>query len=136
MKKNVSLKEILLTLLISLVSIYSFAQTPSDYFTRGSKVYIESNNEDGIIEHSKEKILLWGYWKIVDSKEKADFILHLDANFSLFYTINAQAITKENKIIKRFKSKNSFGGMDFNPKRGAVKALFDKEIIPFVHRLY
>jgi len=136
MKKDIRLKETLLTLLISLISIYSFAQTPSDYFARGSKVYIESNNKDGIIEHSNDKILLWGYWKTVDSKEKADFILHLDANFSLFYTINAQAITKDNKMIKRFKSKNSFSGMDLNPKRGAVKALFEKEIIPFVHGLY
>ena len=82
------------------------------------------------------KLLLWGYWKTVNSKEQADFILNLDANFSIFYTINAQAITKDNKIIKRFKSKNSFKSLDANPKRGAVKALFDKEIIPFVHGLY
>ena len=98
--------------------------------------YILKSNNENVIEHSIEKIALWGYWKTVNSKEQADFILNLDANFSLFYTINAQAITKDNKIIKRFKSKNSFKSLDANPKRGAVKALFDKEIIPFVHRLY
>ena len=135
MEKNITLKKISLTLVVSLMSIYSFAQDPSDYFTRGSKVYIESNNEN-VIEHTNDKIALWGYWKAVDSKEQADFILNLDANFSLFYTINAQAITKDNKIIKRFKSKNSFKSLDANPKRGAVKALFDKEITPFVHGLY
>ena len=135
MEKNVTLKKISLTLVVSLISIYSFAQAPSDYFIKGAKVYIESNNEN-VIEHSNDKILLWGYWKTVNSKEQADFILNLDANFSIFYTINAQAITKDNKIIKRFKSKNSFRSLDTNPKRGAVKALFDKEIIPFVHGLY
>jgi len=135
MEKNITLKKISLTLVVSLMSIYSFAQDPSDYFTRGSKVYIESNNEN-VIEHTNDKIALWGYWKTVASKEQADFILNLDANFSIFYTINSQAITKDNKIIKRFKSKNSFKSLDVNPERGAVKALFDKEIIPFVHGLY
>ena len=125
-----------LILVISLISIYSFAQTPSDFFVRGSKVYIQSNNEDGILDHTSDKIMLWGYWKLVSSKENADFILNLDANFSLFYTINAQAITQDNRIIKRFKSRNSFSALDPNPKRGAVKGLFDKEIIPFVHGLY
>ena len=125
----------MLTFVVSFLPFASFTQDANDYFTRGSKVYIESNNEN-VIEHSIEKIALWGYWKTVNSKEQADFILNLDANFSLFYTINAQAITKDNKIIKRFKSKNSFKSLDANPKRGAVKALFEKEIIPFVHGLY
>jgi len=135
MEKNVTLNKILLTLVVSLIYIYSFAQAPSDYFVKGAKVYIESNNQN-VIGHSNDKILLWGYWKTVNSKEQADFTLHLDVNFSLFYTINAQAITKDNEIIKRFKSTNSFKGLDPNPKRGAVKALFNKEIIPFVHGLY
>ena len=135
MEKDVAIKRILLTLVVILISIYSFAQVPLDYFITGAKVYIESNNEN-VIEHTNDKILLWGYWKTVNLKEQADFILNLDANFSLFYTINAQAITKDNRIIKRFKSKNSFRSLDANPKRGAVKALFDKEIIPLVHGLY
>jgi ankyrin repeat protein len=134
MEKNVIIKKLMLTFVISLLSLASFAQDANDYFVRGAKVYIESNNEN-VIEHSNEKILLWGYWKTVSSKKQADFILNLDVNFSIFYTINAQAITKDNTIIKRFKSKNSFKSLDGNPKRGAVKALFDKEIIPFVHGL-
>ena len=133
--KNVALRKTLLTLVVGLLSIYSFAQSPSDYFTRGSKVYIQSNNEN-VIKHANDKTALWGYWKTVDSREQGDFILNLDANFSIFYTINAQAITKDNKIIKRFKSQNSFKSLDANPKRGAVKALFEKEIIPFIHGLY
>lgn len=135
MEKNVIIKKLMLTFVLSLLSLASFAQDANNIFVRGSKVYIESNNEN-VIEHSIDKIALWGYWKTVNSKEQADFILNLDANFSIFYTINAQAITKDNKIIKRFKSKNSFKSLDVNPKRGAVKALFEKEIIPFVHRLY
>ena len=135
MAGNIILKKLTLTFIIGFLAINTFAQDPLDYFTRGSKVYIESNNEN-VIKHTNDKIVLWGYWKAVDSKEQADFILNLDANFSLFYTINAQAITKDNKIIKRFKSKNSFKSLDANPKRGAVKALFDKEIIPFIHGLY
>ena len=135
MEKKIILRKLMLTFVISLLSLASFAQDANDYFVRGAKVYIESNNEN-VIEHSNDKILLWGYWKTVNSKEQADFILNLDANFSLFYTINAQAITKDNRIIKRFKSTNSFKGLDPNPKRGAVKALFNKEIIPFVHGLY
>ena len=98
----------MLTFVVSILSFASFSQDANDYFVRGAKVYIESNNEN-VIEHSNDKILLWGYWKTVNSKEQADFILNLDANFSIFYTINAQAITKDNRIIKRFKSKNSFG---------------------------
>ena len=133
--KNVALRKASLTLVVGLISIYSFSQSPSDYFTRGSKVYIQSNNKN-VIEHANDKTALWGYWETVDSREQGDFILNLDANFSIFYTINAQAITKDNKIIKRFKSQNSFKSLDANPKRGAVKALFDKEIIPFTHGLY
>ena len=132
---NVALRKTSLTLVVGLISMYSFAQSPSDYFARGSKVYIQSNNKN-VIEHANDKTALWGYWETVDSREQGDFILNLDANFSIFYTINAQAITKDNKIIKRFKSQNSFKSLDANPKRGAVKALFDKEIIPFIHGLY
>ena len=135
MEKNVIIKKLMLTFVVSFLPFASFTQDANDYFVRGAKVYIESNNEN-VIEHSNDKILLWGYWKTVNSKEQADFILNLDANFSIFYTINAQAITKDNKIIKRFKSKNSFKSLDANPKRGAVKALFDREVIPFVHGLY
>ena len=135
MEKKIILRKLMLTFVISLLSLASFAQDANDYFVRGAKVYIESNNEN-VIGHSNDKILLWGYWKTVNSKEQADFILNLDANFSIFYTINAQAITKDNRIIKRFKSKNSLKRLDVNPKRGAVKALFDQEIIPFVHGLY
>tara|TARA_B110000211_G_scaffold114119_1_gene132341 strand:+ start:412 stop:819 length:408 start_codon:yes stop_codon:yes gene_type:complete len=135
MEKNVTIKKLILIFVVGLLSLASFAQDANDYFVRGAKVYIESNNEN-VIEHSNDKILLWGYWKTVNSKEQSDFILNLDANFSIFYTINAQAITKDNRIIKRFKSKNSFKSLDANPKRGAVKALFDKEIIPFVHGIY
>jgi len=135
MEKNVTIKKLILIFVVGLLSLASFAQDANDYFIRGAKVYIESNNEN-VIEHSNDKILLWGYWKTVNSKEQADFILNLDANFSIFYTINAEANTKDNRIIKRFKSKNSFKSLDANPKRGAVKALFDKEIIPFVHGIY
>ena len=135
MEKNVIIKKLILTFVVGFLSLASFAQDANDYLVRGAKIYIESNNEN-VIEHSIDKIALWGYWKTVNSKEQADFILNLNANFSIFYTINAQAITKDNKIIKRFKSKNSFKSLDANPKRGAVKALFDREIIPFVHGLY
>ena len=129
------MKQIFIILIISITSLFSFAQTASDYFTRGSKVYVQSNNE-GVLDHTKDRISLWGHWTVVSSEEDADFILNLDANFSLFYTINAQAITPDDRIIKRFKSKNSFSGLDPHLKRGAVKGLFDKEIIPFVHSLY
>ena len=135
MEKNVIIKKLILTFVVSLLSLTSFAQDANDYFVRGAKVYIESNNEN-VIAHTNDKILLWGYWKTVSLKEQADFILNLDVSFSIFYTINAQAITIDNTIIKRFKSKNSFKSFDANPKRGAVKALFDKEIIPFIHGLY
>ena len=111
MEKNVIIKKLMLIFVVSLLSFTSFAQDANDYFVRGTKVYIESNNEN-VIVHSSEKILLWGYWKTVNSKEQADFILNLDANFSIFYTINAQAITKDNRIIKRFKSKNSFKSLN------------------------
>ena len=93
------IKKLTLTFTISLLALVSFAQDANDYFVRGAKVYIESNNEN-VIKHSNDKILLWGYWKTVNSKKQADFILNLDANFSIFYTINAQAVTKDNKIIK------------------------------------
>lgn len=135
MEKTVIIKKVILTFVISLLSLATFAQDANEYFKRGSKVYVESNNKN-VIEHANDKILLWGYWKAVNSKEHADFILNLDASFSIFYTINAQAITKDNKIINRFNSKNSFKSLDANPKRGAVRALFDREIIPFVHGLY
>ena len=134
MVKNLILKKIILSLIIGFFSTTAFSQNPADFLKRGKKVYIESNNKN-VIEHANNKVALWGYWKVISSKKEADFILHLDANFALFYTINAQAITKDNTIIKRFKSKNSFKSLDGNPKRGAVKALFDKEIIPFVHGL-
>jgi len=131
-KENTFIKILVINLLIIVISICSYAQQNTDYISKGAKVYIESN-DNNVMVHSKDKILLWGYWKPVESKTEADFILTLDANFSVFYTIYAQAITKDNKIIKKFKSKNSFNGLDVNPKRGAVRALFDTEIIPFIH---
>ena len=135
MKIEFPFKKLVLITFITLIFNSSFAQNPKDYLSKGSKVYIESNNKN-VIKHTNDKIILWGYWKPVELKNQADFILNLDASFSLYYTINAQAITKDNRIIKRFDAKNSFRSWDGNPKRGAVKALFDKEIIPFVHGIY
>lgn len=135
METNILNKKIFIIFILSIISLFSFSQNPADYFKRGSKVYITSNKEN-VIKHASDKINLWGYWKVVPTQNQADFILNLDATFSLFYTINAQTITKDNKIIKRFNSKNSFRALDTNPKRGAIKALFNKEIIPFVHGLF
>tara|TARA_B100001250_G_C19768866_1_gene776119 strand:- start:666 stop:1073 length:408 start_codon:yes stop_codon:yes gene_type:complete len=135
METNILNKKIFIIFILSIISLFSFSQNPADYFKRGSKVYITSNKEN-VIKHASDKINLWGYWKVVPTQNQADFILNLDATFSLFYTINAQTITKDNKIIKRFNSKNSFRALDANPKRGAIKALFNKEIIPFVHGLF
>ena len=135
METNILNKKIFIIFILSIISLFSFSQNPADYFARGSKVYITSNKEN-VIKHASDKINLWGYWKVVPTQNQADFILNLDATFSLFYTINAQTITKDNKIIKRFNSKNSFRALDANPKRGAIKALFNKEIIPFVHGLF
>ena len=60
MEKKIILRKLMLTFVISLLSLASFAQDANDYFVRGAKVYIESNNEN-VIEHSNDKILLWGY---------------------------------------------------------------------------
>jgi hypothetical protein len=48
MEKNVIIKKLILTFVISLLSLTSFAQDANDYFVRGAKVYIESNNENVI----------------------------------------------------------------------------------------
>ncbi|MDG1849233.1 MAG: hypothetical protein P8I82_01905 [Flavobacteriales bacterium] len=130
-------KIILFLLSIFFISINNQAQDLDSLLTRGNKVFISSENK-GVIKYSKEKIILWNYWKIVEDVNEADIILHLDATWSGVYKIASYITTKDDKIIKRFRTdawNNFWSGAKFNVKKGSVFGLFEQEIIPYVHSL-
>ena len=106
------------------------------------------DTEKELLDHYRKDL---NYKKLKDGevggnliyKYKSKSLVETGADWIIFFkdqvfkaVLEKQSNIKDNKIIKRFKSKNSFRSLDTNPKRGAVKALFDKEIIPFVHGLY
>ena len=130
-------KIIFFLLSIFFISINNQAQDLDSLLTRGNKVFISSENK-GVIKYSKEKIILWNYWKIAEDVNEADIILYLDAAFSGVYKISSYITSKDNQIIKRFRTEawnNFWAGAKFNVKKGSVFGLFEREIIPYVHSL-
>ena len=120
-----------------LISINNHAQELDSLLMRGNKVFISSKNK-GIINYTKEKILLWNYWKTVEDVNNADIILHLGATWAGVYRIASYITTRDDKIIKRFRTDawNNFWSVPkFNVKKGSVFGLFEQEIIPYVHAL-
>ena len=130
-------KIIFFLLSIFFISINNQAQGLDSLLRRGNKVFISSENK-GVIKYSKEKIILWNYWKTVEDINEADIVLHLDATWSGVYRIASYITTRDEIIIKRFKTEawnNFWSGAKFNVKKASVIGLFDEEIIPYINGL-
>ena len=130
-------KIIFFLLSIFFISINNQAQGLDSLLRRGNKVFISSENK-GVIKYSKEKIILWNYWKTVEDINEADIVLHLEATWVGIYKIASYISTPDEKIIKRFKTKswkNFWSGAKFNVKKASVFGLFDEEIIPYINGL-
>ena len=130
-------KIIFFLLSIFFISINNQAQGLDSLLRRGNKVFISSENK-GVIKYSKEKIILWNYWKTVEDINEADIVLHLDATWLGVYRIASYITTRDEIIIKRFRTEawnNFWSGAKFNVKKGSVFGLFEREIIPYIHSL-
>ena len=42
--------------------------------------FVTAYDFEGVFDHTKDRISLWGHWTVVSSKEDADFILNLDSD--------------------------------------------------------
>ena len=127
----------ILALLIFFISINALGQDLDSLLKKGNKVFIFSENE-GVVKYSKERIMLWDYWKTVEDINEADIVLHLEATWVGIYKIASYISTPDEKIIKRFKTKswkNFWSGAKFNVKKASVFGLFDEEIIPYINGL-
>jgi hypothetical protein len=102
---------------------------------RNHAVYLESHDDNAVI-HLKNAIESWGYWKVVDQKDKADFMLKIylrfegagvcitNATFINPKTSNVVYSTEEVTSVKQAK------GFDFNTKRSAMRQLVEQIFKP------
>jgi hypothetical protein len=71
------MKTIILILLSTFVLMPQDNEIPKEVYSiakRGSKVFLYSHDENAV-EHVKNALESWGYWKVVSDKKQADFVV-------------------------------------------------------------
>ncbi|HQV50730.1 MAG: hypothetical protein IPI00_00180 [Flavobacteriales bacterium] len=99
---------------------------------RGNSVFVHSN-DDHAQAHAIRDLRSWGYWKITNDRESADFVLEFIVEY--YHMGEAQCwaefIVPENQsVIKTTDPSNSLGSAALNSKRTAVNNLIVDRIIP------
>ncbi len=98
----------------------------------GKSVFVVAEDK-GVYAHATKNLGYWNYWKISDSKEKADFVLEIKFRYGSMGKSFAYALfldVKTGKEIYRTRETNNFGAADFNWKRAAVNNLLDNIVRP------
>ncbi len=129
---------VILILSILFLNTYQSSDIPKEVYSmakRNNTVYIESHDDNAVV-HLKNAIESWGYWKVVDNKNEADFMLKVylrfegagvcitNATFINPKTTNVVYSTEEVTSVKQAK------GFDFNTKRSAMRQLVDQIFKP------
>ncbi len=99
---------------------------------KGKSVFVIAEDK-GVYAHATKNIGYWNYWKICDSKEKADFILEIKFRYGNMGKSFAYALfidVNTGKEIFSTRETNNFGVADFNWKRAAVNNLLDNIVKP------
>ena len=91
-------------------------------------VYIYSGNANAIV-HATNAIETWGYWRVTENKEEADFVLKFNIRFwglGEAFCVAKFIYPKNNKIIKTTKEVNTLGMTDLNSKRAVINKIVKK----------
>jgi hypothetical protein len=132
------MKVLILVLSFLFINVNPTDEIPSKVFEmakRNQAVYLESHDDNAVV-HLKNAIESWGYWKVVDNKNEADFMLKIylrfegagvcitNATFVDPKTDNVVYSTEEVTSVKQAK------GFDFNTKRSAMRQLVEQIFKP------
>lgn len=132
------MKVLILVLSFLFINVNLTDEIPSKVYEmakRNQAVYLESHDDNAVI-HLKNAIESWGYWKVVDNKSEADFMLKIylrfegagvcitNATFINPKTDNVVYSTEEVTSVKQAK------GFDFNTKRSAMRQLVEQIFKP------
>ncbi|MCB2194601.1 MAG: hypothetical protein KQH79_02010 [Bacteroidetes bacterium] len=132
------MKVLILVLSFLFINVNLTDEIPSKIYEmakRNQAVYLESHDDNAVI-HLKNAIESWGYWKVVDNKSEADFMLKIylrfegagvcitNATFINPKTDNVVYSTEEVTSVKQAK------GFDFNTKRSAMRQLVEQIFKP------
>ena len=132
------MKTIILLLSVLFLNTYQDNDIPKEVYKiaqRNNAVYLESQDDNAIV-HLQNAIESWGYWKVVNDKRKADFVLKVflrfegagvcitNATFIDPKTDNVIYSTPETTSVKQAK------GFDFNTKRSAMRQLVEQILEP------
>lgn len=132
------MKVLILVLSFLFINVNLTDEIPSKVYEmakRNQAVYLESHDDNAVV-HLKNAIESWGYWKVVDNKNEADFMLKIylrfegagvcitNATFINPKTDNVVYSTEEVTSVKKAK------GFDFNTKRSAMRQLVEQIFKP------
>jgi hypothetical protein len=132
------MKTIILILLATFFTVPQDNEIPKEVYSiakRGSKVFLYSHDENAV-EHVKNALESWGYWKVVPDKKQADFVLKFYLRFegAGVCVVNATFVhpktddvfysTREVTSVKEAK------GFDFNTKRSAMRQIVEQVFKP------
>lgn len=99
---------------------------------RGNSVFVHSKDDHAKV-HAIRDLRSWGYWKITNDRESADFVLEFIVEYYHMGEARcwAEFILPENQhVIKTTDPSNSLGSAALNSKRTAVNNLIIDRIIP------
>jgi hypothetical protein len=100
------------------------------YLTKkGNKVYVDSENKNAII-HAVGYLKSWGYWKITEDINDADFILKIFIRFVVGegFGYGQFVEPRTNLVLWMTQEFNSMAGFDLNSKRAVVRKIIVKGI--------
>lgn len=132
------MKTLILVLLVTFFTLPQEIDIPKEVYAiakKGSKVYLESHDENAV-EHAKNALESWGYWKIVQNPKQADFILkfHLRFEGAGVCIANATFVNPKTEDVfystPEVTSVKEVKGFDFNTKRSAMRQLVEKIFKP------
>ncbi|MCG8581714.1 MAG: hypothetical protein MI866_17450 [Bacteroidales bacterium] len=126
------MKRLLTFLILVLGSCYLFAQSQSfDEVTKqGNKVFIVAPDDASVI-HATNALNYWGYWKVVEEKADADFVLQFKYKNQAFGDKKGYAVfidKSSDKELRQTKTVNTGMSMDFNTKRAVITKIVNKRI--------
>lgn len=138
------MKKTILLLLLQLFTVSLFAQEDDEFeettvsykhnndvcyrlTKEGAKVYVEANTEATEI-HTQNLLDRWGFWEVVSSKKKADFIMRVKSKGGMSeYMAYAVLIDKQTgKVFYKTPLVNTFGRISFHGKKAVIKKVIRK----------
>lgn len=123
------MRHLFLLLVLQLSSLLTYAQdntlSVAEMTAEGNKVYITANHEYTKL-HAIHYLKEWGYWRVVEDRKDADFVLQIISKPLMTSEHKAYAVINEplsGKARYRTGTVNTMGSITFHGRKAVVRRL-------------